>query len=164
MSAVEAEYVNTSNYNIEDTEKLIINKDILRFMNKIFDKSDKKREDFSLLFENDLLEKLNKSKKYDIKHQKFNVDKYNLLVKEDQYNQTKNIYGWRFNDNGEVINISVTKELELTKTPEEIFKIVFMDWIKRGKINYSSKSIAGQAYKALGIDLTNFIKENTNQY
>ena len=156
------EYINTSDYTDETGDKIIINKKMLKFMNKLFIKSDKKRDDFSLLFENPLLEKINKSKKYDIKHQKFNVDKYNLLIREDKYNQPKEIYGWKFNSNDEVVNIGVSEELELTKTPDEIFEIVVNDWVKRGKILISSKSIAGQIYKALDIDIYSYIKSDIN--
>lgn len=157
MDSSYKEIINTSDYNDESYDKVIINKQILKFMNKLFNKSDEKKKDFSELFDNPLLEKINKSKKYDQKNQKFNVDKYNILIREDQYNQPKNIYGWKFNEDGEVININVTNELELTKKPKEIFTIVLTDWIKRNKINLSSKSIAGQIYKALDIDVNEIL-------
>ena len=90
-----------------------------KYMQKLFIKSEKKKDNFSLLFDNYLLDKINNSKKYTEKHQKFNVDTYNLLIREDKYNISNNIYGWKFNDNDEVININVTEELELTKEPED---------------------------------------------
>ena len=150
-------YINTSDY-VKESKKIIINEDMKKYMQKLFIKSEKKKDNFSLLFDNYLLDKINNSKKYTEKHQKFNVDKYNLWIREDKYNITNNIYGWKFNDNDEVININVTEELELTKEPEEIFKIVLNDWIKRGKINITPKSIAGQIYKALNIDINKYIE------
>lgn len=148
-------YINTSDF-FNEYKTVITNDAMIKYMNKLFEKSEKKRDNFSILFDNHILDKINRSKKYTEKHQKFNVDKYNLLIREDKYN-SNHIYGWKFNDNDEIININVTEELELTKEPEEIFKIILNDWIKRGKINITPKSIAGQIYNALNIDISKYI-------
>lgn len=141
---------------IEDTNtQIIINNGMKRLMNKLFAKTDEKKVEFGDLFNNPALLKINKSKKYDEKHTRFNVDEYNLLIRENMYNNTKSIYGWVLIDD-KPVNINVTEELRLTKTHDEIFNLLMKEFVHSNKITLTKNSVPGNIYKTLNIDISNY--------
>ena len=141
------------------SDKVIINKGIERLMEKLFKNTNDKQIEFSDLFNNPALEKINKSKKYDIKHTKFNIDEYNLLIRENMYNNPKSIYGWILVD-GKPVNINATEELRLTKTKDKIFDLLMKDFIHRNKITLSKNSIPSMIYRVLNIDISKYTNIN----
>ena len=141
------------------SSNVVINKGIERLMEKLFTKTDAKQVEFSDLFNNPVLEKINKSKKYDVKHTKFNVDEYNLLIRENMYNNPKSIYGWVLLD-GKPININVTDELRMTTSKEKIFDLLLKDFIYRNKLSLTKNSIPSTIYRALGIDVSEYMNIN----
>lgn len=151
---VNSYYNNNEPYN---SNKLIINNDMLLFMNKLFNKADDKREEFNKYFMNPDLEDFNKRKKYTNKNNKYNIDDYNLLIRENEYNNKKSIYGWVLCD-GKPININITEELKTTKSKDEIFNILMSNFVNKKKIHISKNTIAGQIYNCLNIDVSKYMK------
>lgn len=135
---------------------VVINEGVKRLMEKLFTKTYEKKIEFSDLFNNPALEKVNKSKKYDEKHTRFNVDEYNLLIRENMFNNAKSIYGWVLIDN-KPVNINVTEELRLTKTNDEIFDFLIKEFVHNNKITLTKNSIPGVIYKTLGIDVSQYV-------
>lgn len=135
---------------------IIVNEGVIRLMNKLFIKSKAKKAEISDLFENPLIDRINKSKKFDTKHTKFNVDEYNLLIRENMYNNPKSIYGWVLCD-GKPVNIHVTEELKLTTSKEKIFDLLLTDFVHRNKITLTKNSTPGAIYKALNIDVSKYL-------
>lgn len=140
------------------SEYVIVNEGMKRLMEKLFDKTDAKIMEFSDMFDNPVLEHINKSKKYDIKHTKFNVDEYNLLIRENMYNNTKSIYGWILKDN-KPVNINVTDELALTMSKEKIFDLLMKDFTHRNKITLTKNSVPGMIFRALDIDVSRYVDD-----
>lgn len=138
------------------SSQIIVNEGMKRLMGKLFDKTDAKIIEFSDMFNNPALESINKSKKYDIKHTKFNVDEYNLLIRENMFNNSKSIYGWVLR-NDKPVNINVTDELTLTMTKEKIFDLLMKDFSHRNKITLTKNSVPGMIYRALNIDISKYV-------
>ena len=138
-------------------ESIVINNDMKYLMNKLFIKSDNKKKELSEYFNNPSLEKINSSKHYDEKNQKYNIDEYNLLIRENEYNNKKSIYGWQIID-GKAVNIHISEELRATEEKNKIFDLLMKDFINRNKITISRNSVAGQIYKALNIDVSKYSK------
>lgn len=143
---------------MSSNESAYINNDMKYLMNKLFIKSDNKKKELSEYFNNPLLEKINSSKHYDEKNQKYNIDEYNLLIRENEFNNKKSIYGWRIID-GRAVNINVSEELIATEEKDKIFDLLMKDFINRNKITISKNSVAGQIYKALDIDVSKYSKQ-----
>lgn len=145
----------------EQPEDIIINESMKKFINSLFKKSEKKSKEFSDLFDNELLREFNKKKKLDEKHAKFNIDKYNLLIRENKFNKKSDPYGWVFDKYEEPINIHVSEELQITKTKEEIFDIIMNELVnQKQKIQLTVKSVPTQIYKILNINIDKYIIQN----
>lgn len=138
------------------SSNIVINQGIAKLMEKLLNKTEAKQQEISELFNNPILEKINKSKKFDIKHTKFDVDEYNLLIRENAFNDPKSTFGWVMID-GKPVNIHVTEELRLTESKEKIFDILMKDFIRRKNLNINKNAVAGMVYKALGIDVSTYI-------
>ena len=148
--------VNTNINPVSNKLVIHINPNMLNFMNHLYTISTEKNITFSKLFNNPLLESLNKKKTFDKKHSKISVDPYNLLIRQNKYNIKTDTYGWRLY-NGIPINIHVTDEMILTKTNEEIFKLVMSELVyQKRKLKLTSKTIPSQAFNALGIDVSEY--------
>ena len=138
-------------------EDLIINQNMVDFFSKLYNHISKRNDEFSQAFTNELLEEFNNHKRFTDKHTKYSIDKYGLLIRENKYNNHTDAYGWVFDCN-EPINIHITDELKRTKTKEEIFDIVMTELTRKNKINLTPKSIPGQIYKIVNIDVSKWMK------
>ena len=145
----------------DDNDTIIINDSMKKFVNNLFKKSEKKSKEFSDLFDNKKLREFNKKKKLDEKHSKYNIDKYNLLIRENKFNKKSDPYGWVFDKDDDPINIHVSEELQITKTKEEIFDIIMNELVnQKQKIQLTAKAIPTQIYKLLGIDIDKYIVQS----
>lgn len=145
----------------EGNDTIIINDSMKKFVNNLFKKSEKKSKEFSDLFDNKKLREFNKKKKLDEKHSKYNIDKYNLLIRENKFNKKSDPYGWVFDKYDDPINIHVSEELQITKTKEEIFDIIMNELVnQKQKIQLTAKAIPTQIYKLLDIDIDKYIVQS----
>lgn len=142
---------------LDDTD-IIINQHMVDFFSKLYNHINKRNDEFSQVFTNEVLEQFNDKKHFTEKHTKYNVDKYGLLIRENKYNNHNDAYGWVFDCN-EPVNIHVSEELKRTKTKEEIFDIVMRELIRKNKISLTPKSIPTQIFKLINIDISKYMKQ-----
>lgn len=144
--------------NDDNIDNLIINENMIEFFKNLYNHVNNRNDEFSQLFTNTILEDINNRKHFTDKHSKYNIDKYNLLIRENKYNNHNDACGWVFDDDNQPVNIHVTNELKQTKTDDEIFDIVLVELIRRNKISFTTKSVPTQIYKLLNIDVDKYIK------
>ena len=70
---------------LDDTD-IIINQHMVDFFSKLYNHINKRNDEFSQVFTNEVLEQFNDKKHFTEKHTKYNVDKYGLLIRENKYN------------------------------------------------------------------------------
>lgn len=142
---------------------VIVNEGMKRFFNKLFNHVDAKNSEFSDIFDCAVFAEFNAQKRFDVRHTKYSVDRFGLLIRENKYNKRNDPYGWILID-GEPININVTQELMMTKTPEEIFDIVMTDLTtRRRRMNLTNKSLPTQLFKILDRDITKYVANEEAQ-
>lgn len=96
-----------------NTDELIINKDMLHYMQKLSahkNTSDNYTDD---IFKNNVLENINKSVH---NGNYYMLDKYGLIIRKNFQNSRKSAFGWKYNKNNEPINIHVSDILLQTSS------------------------------------------------
>ena len=147
----------------DSSQPLIVNEGMKRFFDKLFNHVDAKNSEFSDIFDCAVFAEFNAQKRFDVRHTKYSVDRYGLIIRENKYNKRNDPYGWILID-GEPININVTQELMMTKTPDEIFDIVMTDLTTRKRrINLTNKSISTQLFRILDRDITKYVANEESQ-
>ena len=147
----------------DSSSSLIVNEGMKRFFDKLFNHVDAKNNEFSDIFNCAVFAEFNAQKRFDVRHTKYSVDRFGLLIRENKYNKHNDPCGWILID-GEPININVTQELMMTKTPEEIFDIVMTDLTTRKRrMNLTNKSISTQLFKILDRDISKYVANEEGQ-
>lgn len=101
------------------TKEVVINKDILAYMQKVLEskvKTDKIKND---LFDPNELKFINDSVH---NGNYYMLDKYGFVIRKNFQNYKKSAFGWRYNDNNEPINIHI-KDILLQTNSEQIKEI-----------------------------------------
>lgn len=136
-------------YMIEQEDGIKIYKDMLDVMNQIISKQDNIDIEHDKLFKNTKLIKTNKNIK---NGNYYNVDKYGLLYRKNDFMKTKSIYGWKNNEYGEPINIHIDESLIQMNDPD-IRKIMLQKLYKINKTAFGQKGKYREAYNELELEL-----------
>lgn len=130
-----------------------INTSMERYMHDLMNKKGKSDKVVDTQFNNERLQFANKS----VKNGNFYViDKYNLIIRKNEFNNKKSAYGWIYDENKEPINIHI--DSILLKTQSDDITTITLQQLKR---EYPTlfKSPRGMLFKIystidLGIDVS----------
>lgn len=140
-----------------DEAPIIINEGMKTFMAALLSGNIEINDRISDEFDNVLFDEFNKKKKFDIKHSKYSIDKYGMLIRENKFNK-KDLLGWIYDEDHEPVNINITEEMKRTKTNDEIFDIIMSDYVFRyKKVKITLKSDIYKLAEILKKDITKFI-------
>lgn len=126
-------------------------KDMLIFMHKLFDCNDKIDTENEKYFQNPLLKNINKI--YESTNKRYNVDKYNIIIRENEFlkPKSKSMYSWKINENGEAVNSYYTENMEIMDK-NKVWKNIFQKIKQMNKKPFTSRSIYSKIYKELGLE------------
>lgn len=137
----------------EENEKYKINPIMLNYMNQLIRKNKKKDMEADILFEDDERLKFinNKIKS----NNKCILDKYNLVIKRNEFGKDTTAFGWVYDSTNEPVNIHISKVL-LNTNSEDITIITLQQLKNKFPTLFTTRGLLYKVYtknKDLGIDV-----------
>lgn len=136
------------------TSDVKINKAMEKYMSDLMSEKDKSDTRVDNRFSSERLAFVNKSVK---NGNYYVIDKYNLIIRKNDFNNKKSAYGWVYDENDDPINLHIDSILLKTQSPD--IKLITIQQLKRAYPTLF-KAPRGVLYKIystldLGVDVKN---------